>query len=117
MTTTTLDDLGDNWRNVIISEATLRATDLIVAMVDVLTKSSARNERYFQEVIVPEWSDVIGMINSEDKTDDDHEAEGQLLDHLHNLLNTIAPAGCYFGATEGDGACIGFFPNDDLEIN
>jgi hypothetical protein len=105
-----IDDLGENWCNVVISEGTLRPCDVIVAMIDTLIKSSARNRRYFHDVIVPEWSDVLSALQSDDKTDDDYEAENQMTDYLHNLLTTIAPKGCYFGASEGDGACIGFFP-------
>jgi hypothetical protein len=32
---------------------------------------------------------------------------------IYNYFNDICPAGYYFGSSEGDGACIGFFKFED----
>lgn len=32
---------------------------------------------------------------------------------LFDILDSIAPDGCYFGAIEGDGSCYGFWPCED----
>ena len=32
---------------------------------------------------------------------------------LFDILDSIAPEGCYFGAIEGDGSCYGFWPCED----
>lgn len=32
---------------------------------------------------------------------------------LFDILDSIAPEGCYFGALEGDGSCYGFWPCED----
>jgi hypothetical protein len=34
---------------------------------------------------------------------------------IFNLFNNIAPTGYYFGSSEGDGACIGWFKFEDEE--
>lgn len=35
------------------------------------------------------------------------------LQDLFDILDSIAPEGCYFGALEGDGSCYGFWPCED----
>ncbi len=36
-----------------------------------------------------------------------------MIERFDNALNYIAPAGTYFGAHEGDGACFGFWQATD----
>jgi hypothetical protein len=50
---------------------------------------------------------LVGEDSSETDWDDNEAA--QTLEDLHEALNDAAPAGFYFGASEGDGACFGFW--------
>jgi hypothetical protein len=46
------------------------------------------------------------------------EQMGYLLEGLFDALNEIAPTGCSFGASEGDGASYGFWrfePEDEAD--
>lgn len=47
------------------------------------------------------------------------EEQGYCFDSLTERLEEIAPEYVYFGASEGDGACFGFWPlipNDDYDV-
>jgi len=50
---------------------------------------------------------LVGEDSSEADWDDEEAA--QTLEELHEALSEVAPAGFYFGSQEGDGACFGFW--------
>ena len=41
--------------------------------------------------------------------EEDLAGSNELVDTLFTVLNGIAPEGYYFGSSDGDGACFGFF--------
>jgi hypothetical protein len=45
------------------------------------------------------------------------EAAADWLDRFEALLSEHAPEGMYFGASEGDGACFGYWPCDASECD
>ena len=82
-----------------ISEGTLKTDDLISAFFSILPieKQDSLLAQY------PELSD-------EEMSDDD---SAYLLDMLHDELCDMTPEGFYFGAHIGDGACFGFWANEE----
>jgi hypothetical protein len=86
----------------IVSTDTLRTEDLLV--------------RYWQTAeqlgadlctVLPALQHLVGEDSKEADWDDDM-ACGCLL-QLGDILQDLAPSGFYFGASEGDGACFGFW--------
>ena len=56
-------------------------------------------------------------IDDEDQvtlSEDTFYANEELVGELQDALNEIAPPYCYFGTSDGDGACFGFFPCLDM---
>ena len=37
----------------------------------------------------------------------------EVFENVENYLNSLSPKGYYFGSSEGDGACIGYFQMED----
>jgi hypothetical protein len=100
--------------NSVVSNATLRASDLIVAF---------RNTLHFGWPSKLEWLNVEFDVSAGTDFEGWAEAHPQdardLIDELMDSLGEIAPAGCTFASNEGDGACFGFWsykdPDDMLD--
>lgn len=97
----------------IISSGTLRAEDLLPACW-----SALETVHVLAGVPSPLTSDelwqlkrLVGEDSSEADWSDDEASE--LLDALFDRLQDFAPAGCYFGANESDGACFGFWLTEE----
>jgi hypothetical protein len=119
-----LEHLSDHFRNAIISSHTLRVQDLIQSFMafleDELPTSAPdhvkreyetiRSISYVQRACAGEWSEPCADIN-----DATHESLSSALEDLFNLMQCIAPEGCLFGSSEGDGACFGFWEFDEEE--
>lgn len=90
-----IEDLRDRS----VSSGTLKSEDLIPKFLGVLkTYGKDKYDKYIKEnPEVEDWKNL------------DEETMGWVVDELTDLLNEIAPDGCYFGASEGDGADFGFW--------
>lgn len=90
-----IEDLRDRS----VSSGTLKSEDLIPKFLGVLkTYGKDKYDAYIKEnPEVEDWENL------------DDETMGWVVDELADLLNEIAPDGCYFGASEGDGADFGFW--------
>ena len=85
-----------------VSHGTMRVRDLVPAFLAVLP-----------EDMVPEG--VVGRVK--DGGDEYWESEQVVwdLEELFDLLNDLAPEGCYFGSSEGDGSDYGFWEIGDCD--
>lgn len=94
-----------------ISSGTLRTPDLLEAFADELRRLSDAPAH------VKLCDEVDAMLERMDDGEDDKERDrddeeaSAIVDELMDALNEIAPPYCYFGASEGDGACFGFWPS------
>ena len=43
------------------------------------------------------------------------EYSAELYDVVYSMMENIAPENAYFGSSEGDGACIGYWPVTENE--
>lgn len=96
-----------------VSEGSLRDCDLIEAFIwDLEHLAPARFKKIRQQYKSLFASDEPW----EDTCDENQEECSYLLESLTTALEEIAPPYTYFGASEGDGACFGFWPSlDSLE--
>jgi hypothetical protein len=53
------------------------------------------------------------LIEEARNVDPESEEASEIVDDLINALNEYAPEYCYFGTSEGDGACFGYWPSLD----
>ena len=88
-----------------ISWGTLRDYDLLHAFVDAIHSADR---------------DVNDMVErfyamSEDELDaaDRDSVSWAINEDCYDILNDLAPDGCYFGASEGDGSDFGFWAAED----
>lgn len=85
-----------------VSEATLRVEDLLPVLAEELERTYNRQgtkiPRRHRELI-------------EAASDTDSEYAEHVLDELYYALNELAPPYVYFGGTDSDPACIGWWPD------
>jgi len=96
----------------IVSADTLRPEDLLVKFWNAAETAAVLADR--PHLLNPETLASLTKLVGEDSTESDwNDDEAQhTLEGLHEALNDAAPAGFYFGASEGDGACFGFWLSD-----
>ncbi|MBR4407410.1 MAG: hypothetical protein IKT27_03755 [Clostridia bacterium] len=94
----------------VVSDGTLKPEDLIPKFLNALKHDETAHSKFLKDY--PE----ILEIQSWDDVDD--ETKSMLVDELTDALNGIAPDGYFFGASEGDGACFGFWKvgNNDERV-
>jgi len=116
------EHLSDHFRNAIISSHTLRVQDLIQSFMSFLEDELPINApdhvkreyevirgiNYVQRACDGDWSEPFA-----DMDDATHESLSYALEDVFNLMQCIAPKGCYFGSSEGDGACFGFWEYEE----
>jgi hypothetical protein len=83
-----------------VSEGTMRPEDLIPAFLGVI-------EQYAPD----RYADLCADFDDTAWDDVDLEFLSEFLDELFGIMDEIAAPYTYFGASEGDGACYGFWPD------
>lgn len=94
----------------VVSEGTLRPQDLIPKYLDALRELAPAA---YQQCMMPGCGfPMVPSYALEDESAEwwDNDAH-YVMEQLSDALSEYAPEGYYFGANEGDGACIGFFAN------
>lgn len=91
----------------IVSTGTLRLEDLLPSY----WSAAETLKLELPAPLVAELERLVGADSSADDWSDD--AADAAAETLWELLNDAAPCGFYFGASEGDGACFGFWLSDD----
>ena len=91
-----------------VSSGTMRPQDIIPVFLETLDSLSPGD----CEKVLGNMSRGLPE-NDEDPFWNDDEMQFFISD-IFDALNEHAPAFCYFGANEGDGACYGFWPMFDI---
>lgn len=91
----------------VVSDGTLKPEDLIPKFLNALKHDETAHSKFLKDnpeiLEIQSWDDV------------DDETKSMLVDELTDALNDIAPDGYFFGASDGDGACFGFWKVDPDE--
>lgn len=112
--------------NAVISTDTLRPQDLIERFLQVLTFAWPTKAEWLRveyglrpDTDLERWCNPVVDPGQFDRGDDylpdqqaveqRHDDVGSLIAELLDALAEVAPEGCTFGASEGDGACFGFW--------
>lgn len=97
----------------IVSTDTLRLEDLLPKYWQTAEQLAQLADR--PALINPGTFASLERLVGEDSREADWNDEEacQLLEDLTDTLQDVAPVGFYFGASEGDGACFGFWLNED----
>lgn len=93
----------------IISEATLKTSDLLDAAYSVLFPNGLNTELCHELEVLLTDNDA-DTIDYGDKSED---ADWLWNETIFNYFNEIAPDGYYFRCSEGDRSCIGWFAYED----
>jgi len=92
----------------VISEGTLKSEDMLRNLADALEPVA----EYDADSFTDERSTVRHARNIADHVDAFDKSEiDDVIFELYNALDNHAPMYCHVGAHDGDGACIGVFPN------
>jgi hypothetical protein len=117
--------LSNDFVNSIVSSGTLREQDLIQACMSFLDDefpkdvdpiyihryNTLKDDTYISDACSGRWSEPCADIH-----DPAYERLTEALIEVFELMDAIAPLGCYFGSSEGDGACIGFWEIDTDDL-
>lgn len=110
-----VDKFPDDWCGEILSDGTLQPSHLIPKYLTYLSLFTWSPK--IQDEVVElerEWEILEDMISNNVGQDVDHlEKQQWILQDLCDLMSDLAPKGCWFGASEGDGALFGFWEYED----
>ena len=91
----------ESLKDKVVSDGTLKPEDLIPKFLNALKHDETAHAKFLKDnpeiLEIQSWDDV------------DDETKSMLVDELTDALNSIAPDGYCFGASDGDGACFGFW--------
>ena len=82
---------------------------------DLIRAFAAEYERLSPDDAKEEIEEAYKLADEADLGDRHAENANEALYQLHDMLNSLAPEGHYFGAHEGDGADFGFWPHEEEE--
>lgn len=97
----------------IVSTDTLRLEDLLPKYWQTAEQLAQLADRpaLINPGTLADLEKLVGEDSSESDWND--ETAAQVLEDLTDTLQDVAPVGFYFGASEGDGACFGFWIGED----
>lgn len=93
----------------IVSEGTLRIEDLLRNFAEAL--ETLDQESTYASLI----EEARRIADNEQFLEKEPEIAAWVLAELEDALMELAPEGTYFGSHPGDGACFGFWPEEDHE--
>lgn len=99
-----------------ISCGTLRTQDLLRAFADELERLSGGAEVIvapYNSCVIADAREWASRLDAEDVSPSDELEAQEILGDIANELDKRAPAFCYFGAAEGDGADFGFWAEEE----
>lgn len=97
----------------IVSTDTLRTEDLLVRYWQTAEQLAQLADRP-QLINTGTLAGLQKLVGEDSRESDWNDEEAcQLLEDLTDTLQDVAPVGFYFGASEGDGACFGFWLGED----
>ena len=111
-------------KGIIFSEATLNPIHLLTSAYDLMVAYNMRTnlkqdiENVFTNTDQDEEKQLPTYNNQyysriEIPQDKQEEASYLWNEDIFNYFNNISPSGYYFGSSEGDGACIGWFKSEE----
>lgn len=97
-----------------VIRATLLASDLIPAFLDVLREEAPAKAAAIVDEYGPVWIETRCAVHGmEYPTETDSNLMCYLMDDLFCAMEDLAPEGLLFGAHEGDGSDFGFWAVED----
>lgn len=108
--------LSNTYVGMEVSNATMRSEDLIPAFMEFLNFVAKVCEIRDEVDTLQDEVDNLEMEEEKgfgDYYKDSEQASWILNEGICDLMDSIAPEFCYFGAHEGDGACYGFWTSDE----
>lgn len=91
----------------IVSVDTLRSEDLLPRFWGIADQLGAS----IPSPVLASLELLVGEDSSEDSWNDEQASE--TLAEMFDILQSVAPAGFYFGSSDGDGACFGYWLSED----
>ena len=102
----------DGYGFLIVSDGTLNPEHLIPVFISFLSDYvEDREEEKELEELYTEFERCAAMEYYEGR-----EFMAELYDVVFSMMGNIAPDGAYFGSSEGDGSCIGYWMIEENEF-